>query len=34
MFADYHVHSHFSEDTDFPMELDDKKRLQNQTDTV
>ena len=27
MFADYHVHSHFSEDTDFPMELEIQKAI-------
>ena len=27
MFADYHVHSHFSEDTDFPMEIEIQKAI-------
>ena len=27
MFADYHVHSYFSEDTDFPMELEIQKAI-------
>jgi len=28
MFADYHVHSYFSEDTDFPMELEIQKAIE------
>ena len=28
MFADYHIHSYFSEDTDFPMELEIQKAIE------
>lgn len=28
MFADYHLHSYFSDDTDFPMELEIKKAIE------
>ena len=34
MFADYHVHSHFSEDTDFPMELEIQKAIKLGMDYV